>query len=178
MYGEKNYLFLKTEKPLSKREKDFLFYILENCYKYNILLPKKFYVNSKLEEKKLFVLKKENDFFYCIPIIRKLSNTESKEIYDKLKLFFNFKFKIMFDKDNNVKKDQFLDNISKIIYNEFVNEKIQNGWKFGLIYDKKNKISPRIVTWDNLNKNQKQKFKKKINIIYNVIKSNFANFKN
>lgn len=174
MLNRKNYFFLKTERKLSEKEKNFLNYILEEYFYQNLIVPIIYYWNGETKRKKCFVIKKKNFYWYCYPIVRKINDKELREIDEKLRFAFNFKYVLPQKKIYSCEiKDDFIETIAKTVYNKFLNDKIENGWRFGLVYDKKNKISPKIVVWDNLKDFQKKNFKKKIFSIYEIMKSYF-----
>ncbi|MEM5877622.1 MAG: hypothetical protein QXF12_01955 [Candidatus Aenigmatarchaeota archaeon] len=170
----KNYFFLKTKKKLSSDEIEFLKYVLEN-HKGNedLTLPVFFKKNNKIKRTKIFLIKKENNFYYCIPLIKKLSDEDVEEIDKKLNLKFNFHYKILHKKKREEDKDNshFYENLSKLIYNEILRKRIEDGWRYGFTKDKKNKISPEIVEWERLSKPRKEEFIKFCKIIYDVIKT-------
>ncbi len=168
--NSKKYFFLKSKKKLSEKENDYLKYILENHISGNLIMPKIYYKNGEMKKVKEFIIKKNNFYWYCFPIVRNINDEEINEINNKLKLVFNFEFYLpkKFKKEN--KFEEFIEMISKIVYNKLLNDKIERGWKYGLVYDKINKISPKIVYWDNLKNKQKIRFKEKIKKIYEILK--------
>ncbi|MEM4260717.1 MAG: hypothetical protein QXG00_05765 [Candidatus Woesearchaeota archaeon] len=173
MSHKKNYLFLKTDRKLSEKEKNFLNYLLEEYFLQNLISPIVYYKNGKMKKIKSLIFKENDYYWYCYPVTRRINDEELNEIDNKLKFVFNFEYYLPQKYLKKKKNDDVIETISKLVYNKFLNDKIEKGWRFGLVYDKKNKISPKIISWDNLKNYQKNIFKKKICDIYEIMKFYF-----
>ena len=112
----------------------------------------------------------DDEWRYIIPLTRNVTQKEGKKIVDEWAEYFPNDFEITsssnavspidFDQFDVVDVDEYYEReyqktTTEAVHNKWVLEQIENGWRFGVSYDKDSKISPFIKAWHDLTNKQK-----------------------
>lgn len=144
-----NYIILKTEEKLDDEQETLWYKIVKKLTPPNA-------VNSKLQ-------KRSSNGYYNYKILLKepLNYEDSKFIVNAWDYYYKNDFEVelssedVIDDNNIIEMD---DNsfyhirkiASKYLHNRWVDKKIQEGWRYGLLYNKEDKTHPALKEWDNL----------------------------
>ena len=112
----------------------------------------------------------DDEWRYIIPLTRNVTQKEGKKIVDEWADYFPNDFEITsssnavspidFDQFDVVDVDEYYEReyqktTEEAVHNKWVLEQIENGWRFGVSYNKDSKISPFIKPWHDLTNKQK-----------------------
>lgn len=112
----------------------------------------------------------DDEWRYIIPLTRNVTQKEGKKIVDEWAEYFPDDFEITsssnavspidFDQFDVVDVDEYYEReyqktTEEAVHNKWVLEQIENGWRFGVSYNKDSKISPFIKAWHDLTNKQK-----------------------
>lgn len=112
----------------------------------------------------------DDEWRYIIPLTRNVTQKEGKKIVDEWAEYFPNDFEITsssnavspidFDQFDVVDVDEYYEReyqktTEEAVHNKWVLEQIENGWRFGVSYNKDSKISPFIKAWHDLTNKQK-----------------------
>lgn len=112
----------------------------------------------------------DDEWRYIIPLTRNVTQKEGKKIVDEWAKYFTNDFEITsssnavspidFDQFDVVDVDEYYEReyqktTEEAVHNKWVLEQIENGWRFGVSYNKDSKMSPFIKAWHELTNNQK-----------------------
>lgn len=100
-------------------------------------------------------------FFYKILLTDELSDTDLQFIVSAWDYYYNDDFEIetntsdyLSDCDDIEIPDDIIDMIKNIsgkhLHNRWVDKKVNDGWKYGIYFNKENKTHPALCNWDNL----------------------------
>ena len=104
----------------------------------------------------------DDEWRYIIPLTRNVTQKEGKKIVDEWAEYFPNDFEITsssnavspidFDQFDVVDVDEYYEReyqktTEEAVHNKWVLEQIENGWRFGVSYNKNSKISPFIKPW-------------------------------
>lgn len=146
-------IILKTKTMLDKdQEEDFLFSIKTHG------------PEGIIKDDKIYKSKNKKYFCYRVELTRDLLKDEAEFII----YYWDFKF----DQDYDIEitqtdindifsydidyavfpdaKSKIIEVASRFLHNRWVDNKIKNGWRYGLYYNIRNKTDPKLRDWDSL----------------------------
>ena len=112
----------------------------------------------------------DDEWRYIIPLTRNVTQKEGKKIVDEWASYYDLDFEITsssnpvspieFDQFDVVDVDEYYETeyqrtTKEAVHNNWVLEQIENGWRFGVTFNKESKMSPFIKAWNELTKSQK-----------------------
>lgn len=144
-----SYIILKTAQKLDDDQEKLFYKIVKKLTPPNA-------VNSKL------LKRSSNDYYnYKILLNDSLSYEDSKFIVNAWDYYFNYDFEIEISSKDEISDNTIIDMdddsfnhirkvASKYLHNRWIDKKIQEGWRYGLLYNKEEKTHPALKEWDNL----------------------------
>jgi len=135
-----HYIVLKTKKELSKKELYNWFNIINQFIQNDAIKNKKIKIKNKIHEYKLELNNhiSPDDFIFI--------NYAWESLYhDEFEIKISDEYSLQEDEFNSLKE-----RISKYLHNRWVDDKISEGWRYGLYENNKDKTSPRLRDWDSL----------------------------
>jgi hypothetical protein len=159
-----HYIKIITNDPLDKETVKRWFKVVKDNSPNNILTsiqiehPNNYLANVAMVHKKT-----PNTHEYIIPLTRDLlqkeidkisNNWDTGRIESSIAIINPMYNNIQVDKTDNRYKEM-SEEIAKIMHNRWLNNKVNNGWRYGLEYSSDDKVHPLIKPWEQLSKNHR-----------------------
>lgn len=181
----KHFISLETDRELSFTEVKQWYNIVKKSVSGEV---RTFVMVPKENEgsKKVFLLKKKyknNKYEYQIPLVRNISEKEFNSINKEYQNYFpgtNYSLKYsdiqkyeLIDPELPISINyfqNFCEKISKYQHNQWVQDRMIDGWRYGLKFDYNNKTSPMLRSWIDL-PDEYRKIDTKLGLeIFNILK--------
>ena len=141
-----HYIILKSERELSKKE----------LYNW-INIINQFIQNDYIKSKKIKIKNKSNE--YKLELNNHISNNDLLFINYAWESVYDEPFEIMISDEYSLQEEEFnnlKEKISKYLHNRWVDDKISEGWRYGLSNSSRDKTSPYLRDWDHLPKDYRK----------------------
>jgi hypothetical protein len=149
-----NFILLKTYKPLNEEQKEKWL---------NIVF--KFLTNGSILNRKVVCQKTSSEFKYKIFLKSEISMYDAEFIVSAWENYYTDDFCVEINVNENVNinnNEYFIDKetkekcikiLSKFLHNRWVDSKMSEGWRYGMLYNKEEKVHPSLRDWDTLPNN-------------------------
>jgi hypothetical protein len=177
-----SYISLIVTEPLSKPDLKRWFEVAQRVAPNGTIVGEPIMVDGRTNTSMFYLETKTNSSVYVIPLSRDLTEDEAGKIaiaWDRtwdtadFEIDFSQHEQSVLRKQKQIQRvlDEVAKEAAKRQHNDWVNQRVKEGWSYGMRYNHRQKRHPLIRNWDQLNTDQQLQEVKRINKLFEFLES-------